>query len=81
MPSREGNKGEKGSKMPKMFDLESTGLRISTRLANKTKQKYGIFSKFSLAVIGACDVANNLDIFLTISNNISSKLIDTLMGP
>ena len=57
--------GEKGSKMPKMIDLASTGLRRSSRLANKPKQKYGLFDKFSLAVIGACKVANNPHIFLT----------------
>ena len=41
-----------------MIDIVSTGLRRSVRLANKPKQKYGLFAKFSLAVIGACEVNN-----------------------
>ena len=36
MPSHE---GEKVPQMPKVIDMESTGLRISARLANKTRQK------------------------------------------
>ena len=59
---------ENGSKIPNMIYLESTGLRISASLANKHKQKYGLFAKFSLSVIGACEVANNPHIFLTRSN-------------
>ena len=59
---------ENGSKIPNMIYLESTGLRISASLANKHKQKYGLFAKFSLSVIGACEVANNPHIFLTIAN-------------
>ena len=43
-------------------------MRRSERLAKKTKQKYGLFAKFSLAVIGACEVAKKPRIFLTISN-------------
>ena len=43
--------------MPEPIDLESTSLRISARLANKSKQKYGLFSKLSLAVIGSGEVA------------------------
>ena len=31
-------KGDKGSKMPKMINLASAGLRKSARLANKPKQ-------------------------------------------
>ena len=54
--------------MPKMIDLAPTGLRISARLANKIKQKYGLFAKLSLSVVGACEEANNTHIFLTISN-------------
>ena len=38
MPSRKGDKGSKGSKIPKMIDLASTGLRRSSRLANKPKK-------------------------------------------
>ena len=65
MPYRE---GERGSKIPNIIDPASTGPRISARLANKTKQIYGIFSKFSLAVIGSCEVAKKPHIFLTIEN-------------
>ena len=39
-----------------MLDLASTGIRRSARLANKP-EKYALFDKFSLAVIGACTVA------------------------
>ena len=45
--------------MTKMIYIASTGLRRSARLDNNTKQKYGLFTKFSLAVIGACEVAKN----------------------
>ena len=38
-----------------MIDMASTGLRISSRLANKPRKKYGLFAKFSLAVIGLHD--------------------------
>ena len=51
-----------------MIDLASIGLRISARLDNKTKEKYGLFTKLSLEVIGACDVANNPNILLTRAN-------------
>ena len=54
--------------MPKMIDLAPTGLRISARLANKIKQKYGLFAKFALAAIGSCEVAKNSHIFLSIEN-------------
>ena len=50
--------GDKGRKMPKMNNLASTGLRISASLDNKPKQKYGLFYKFSLSVVGACDADN-----------------------
>ena len=80
---REGDKGGKGSKMPKIIDLVSTGLRKSVRFANKPKQRYGLFGKFSLVVIGSCEVDKNLHIFLTreTETNKSRKLIDTLMEP
>ena len=65
MPSHE---GEKVSKMPKMIDLESTSFRISTKLANKPRQKDYSFAKLSLSVIGARDVAKNTHIFLNVSN-------------
>ena len=61
-------KVEKIPKLPKMMDLESTGFRRSDRLDNIPKQNYSLFSKLSLAVIGACEVANNPHIFLIISN-------------
>ena len=51
-----------------MIDLESTGLRRSAGLANKHKQKYSLFDKFSLAVIVACELDKNPHIFLTIVN-------------
>ena len=54
--------------MPEMIDMESTGLRISSGLANKHKQKHGLFSGFSLAVIIACEADKKPQIFLTISN-------------
>ena len=53
--------------MSKIINLASTGIRISAELANKTR-KYGLFAKFSSAVIGAWDVAKNPEIFLTRSN-------------
>ena len=37
-------------------------------MANKPKQKYALFSKFSLSVIGECEMANKPHIFLTIAN-------------
>ena len=51
-----------------MTDLESTGIMIYSRLANKNRQKYSLFDKLSLVVIGACEAANNPHIFLTIAN-------------
>ena len=54
--------------MPKTIGLESTGLWRSYRLANKPKQKYVLFAKFWLALIGACEVANNPHNFLTRTN-------------
>ena len=46
-------------KMPKMIYLESPGISIYARLDNKTRQKYSLFDKFSLSVIGAREAANN----------------------
>ena len=54
--------------MHKMINLESTGLRRYARLANKPRQKYSLSTKLSLAVIGACEVAKNPHVFITISN-------------
>ena len=39
-------------KIPNMINLASTGLSRSTRLANKPKQEYGLFSKLSFSLIG-----------------------------
>ena len=50
-----------------MIDPSSTVLRRSARLENKTKRKY-LLAKLSLAVIGACEVAKNHQIFLTKEN-------------
>ena len=60
MPSFE---GEKVSKKPNMINISSTSLRISARLDNKPKQKYGLFSKLSLQVIGSYEVADNHHVF------------------
>ena len=43
IPYRE---GEKGSKMPNMINLESTGIRRSVMLYNKPRQNYVLFAKF-----------------------------------
>ena len=53
------------TKMPKIINLESTGISRYSRLDNKPKTKYGLFAKISLAVIVACEVDNNPHIFLT----------------
>ena len=55
-------------KIPNMTDLVSTGIRIYARLANKPRQKYGLFDKLSLAVIGACESDKKTHIFLTREN-------------
>ena len=59
---------EKGRNIPKMMDLASTGIRRSARLANKPRQKYGLCAKFSLSVIGACEVANKIHTILIRAN-------------
>ena len=51
-----------------MIDIASTGLGRYSRLANKPKQKYGLFDKFILALIVSCEVDNNPHIFLTRAN-------------
>ena len=51
--------------MTNMIDLTSTSLRRYARLANKPKQKYFLFAKFSWVVIGSCEVAKDPQIFLT----------------
>ena len=60
--------GEKGEKIPKITDLASTGIVIYARLDNEPRQKYGLFHKLSLAVIGECEAAKNPHIFLTREN-------------
>ena len=60
--------GKKESKNTRIINKESTGLRRSARWDNKPRQKYGLFYKFSLEVIVACDVAKNYNIFLTRGN-------------
>ena len=65
MPSREGGNG---SKIPKTIDIASTGCSISAKLDNKPRQKYGLFDKLSLLVIGVCELANNPHIFITRAN-------------
>ena len=52
-----------------MINLASTGIMRSSKLDNKPKQNDVLFAKFSLAVIGACGVAKNPHIFLTITNH------------
>ena len=53
--------------MPKIIVLASTGIKRSARLDNKQRKK-GLFSKFSLSVIGACEVSKNPHNFLTRAN-------------
>ena len=54
IPSHEGGKG---SKTPKMINLESTGIKRSARLDNKLEQKYVLFDKLSLLLAGARELA------------------------
>ena len=54
--------------MPNIINLASTGLSRFARLANKPRQKYGLFAKNSFAVIGACEVDKKPHIFVTIEN-------------
>ena len=65
---------KKGSKIPKTINMTSTGLRRSARLANKPRQKYVLFTKFILTVMGACDMDNNPHVFLTRENKQSKKI-------
>ena len=50
--------------------MESTVFRKYSRLAHETKQKYGLFSKLLLTVVGACVVSINPHIFLTRANQL-----------
>ena len=45
--------------MPRMINLASTGPSRYAGLANKPRQKYVLFAKLSLELIGACEVAKN----------------------
>ena len=56
--------------MTKIIDLVSNVLIISYRLDNKHKQKYGLFPKFSFAVVGLCEVDLKIHIYLTRSNQL-----------
>ena len=48
IPSRNAvSRGRKRMKSPRIINIESTGPRRSTRLANKPRQKNGLFYKFS----------------------------------
>ena len=51
-----------------MIDMESTGLMKSARLANKPKQKYGLFDKLLLLVVGEFEVAKKPHKFQTITD-------------
>ena len=62
-----------------MIDLSSTGLRRPTRLANKSRQKYGLFDKLSIAVIVSFEEANNPCIFITRAINMYRKVIENLI--
>ena len=67
-PWDEISRWRKGIKIPKMIDIAQTDIRRYTRLANKPKQKYGIFDKSSFSLIGACEATKNPYIFITRSN-------------
>ena len=60
--------------MPELIILSSTGIRRSARLTSKPKQKYGLFAKFSLPVVEACEVYKNLPTFITISNQHAQEI-------
>ena len=71
IPSRE---GEKVSKKLKIIDVESTGLRVYTRLDNKPRKKYGVFAKFLLVVNLVCEMAKNPHIFITRANQHTQEI-------
>ena len=48
--------------------MASTGIMISSSLATKLKQEYGLFDKFSLTVVLACYMDKNPRVFLTRTN-------------
>ena len=54
--------------MPRIIDIESTGIMRSDGLDNKPKQKYGLSAKLPLAVFVACKVAKKPHIFITRAN-------------
>ena len=51
-----------------MIDPVPAGIRRYARLANKPRQKYGLFAKFPLEVIGEFEVDKNPHIFITLAN-------------
>ena len=57
-----------------MIDLASTGRRRLARLDNKLKQKYGLFYKLSLAVVGSCELAKSPHIFPTRSKQYTQEI-------
>ena len=67
--------------MSKIVDPVTTVLSRSSRLDDKPKQNHGLFAKFSLSVVIACEVAMNPTCFKLEQTNISSELIDTLVEP
>ena len=67
MPFCKVYKGEKGSKISKMINMVSTGIRISDRLGLNI-YIYGLFDKFALAVVGSCEVAKKPQTFLNRTN-------------
>ena len=48
--------------------MASTGIMISSRLATKLKQEYGLFDKFSLTVVLERYMDKNPRVFLTRTN-------------
>ena len=57
-----------------MLDMASTGIKRYTRLTNKLKQKYSLFSKLSLALGGACEVEKKTILFMTRENQHIQKI-------
>ena len=54
--------------------MASTDTRRSARLANKQKQRNGLFDKLSLIVVGECELAKKTHILLTRSNQHIQKI-------
>ena len=66
--------------MPRIIDFSSTGICQPSRLENESKQIYGIFSIFLLAVIGSCDGTKHPHIFLTRANQYIQEINKNLYG-